>query len=1556
MKTSRLICTLAALCWLALPAAAQSQEAPLTQKDLGNRKALVGNGCVINQYGSAAQLLTNYGDLEAVTDEDLNNFTTITGVSVGTGVRPIFGVRDTRHTYAPGVKAGFTIVSPQQGGLLGLNLASTFTIITYLDGEMQESLSIDEELGTGVDLNLIKIPGSDNVSVDLTVTPTKEFDEVYLQTAGLDVEAISQLGIKYAFVGESTEYPLTTNGVKDFNDSLAINLEGCEGMPWPVDNWIRHDDLVERFYDDDLTDKLTTGGIAIGEWCHVHTAFNQTLEAGTEVGFVYSNKGLLDLNLGGFTTISFYRNGDKVQEERLEASVLGLGVINTSDQIKSAATANVEFDAVRFTIGAGALAVNAGELAVYYGFIKKKPIVDHHCPINANVGTNICDAQTTFQLLSNASIPVVWSITEAPTDEAKDAVKIDGNGYVTNLTENGDYTFRATATDGCYEEVVLNKGTNLEYIDEATCSTPLVNDGTLGERFELSEEPENQGALISISDLKDPNNVLSGASDAYATFTNLTVAGNISIIGVKSKDSESFSGIMQWEAGESLRTGFIIENTSTFLNANVLNFYRILLYNDGEEIDPSLYNEGVIDESNAVGVGLIGDQQSQKTRFSIQVPAGIEFDEIRLWTSGVADIGLTELRIYNAFVERASDNCSDPLGQDGCIIPISIENGATVIPQIDFQTVSAASAVTDISHLVDNDMNTCMLVATTAEVGGGTIFRVKLGRTADYHQQFGLVMDNATFVAGIGVAGWMTIETYLDGEPTGEEFTNWSVLGLDVIGYGDKKYLISRPKQPYDEIRITIAGVATVLDYQRYYGLFFRNDTDYDGLPDCQDSESCTTGFDIEAQNQICANSGVDLAFTFSGGVSGVEYTLSCPALGFAQKFKNAQTAGDPIDVTIPDETFKEAGRYSFLIQDGSGNTVNNFMVYVYPQRTTWRTNAVDQDWNNWSNWTNGSPYCCTDVIIPSGAERYPVLPTDENGEIFCCDGIHFAPGAEVVNTLRLAYAKAWVETALRPNRYYLFTPPLQAMITGDMFIPEALKGGAMTDYFVALDGTTAPESRLNPSVYQRVWQTYVNGKLLNNQNEAMPVETNPEGLAGQWSRNFNALLNRYNAGNGIALWVDNGNLPAGQDFVFRFPKEHTAYSYRTDYNEVIEDMKDQSTTQADPSIVDYGRLGTPGRFAYELAEGMAASAPDDNYPESKAYAFPTTAENKPQLTLKVMNDAEILTGGSGNSGFNKCFLAGNPFMSYIDMKSFLEANAGTVGEISVYDGNSYSNASLDGEGNLVFSGTGQPLIAPMEAFLATVKDEANIPTEQINSDGAASYKDKYVLSITFTPDMLVDGHSTQPAANAPAATGLRVIAQTGDTRSAVWIDGEQTDDATGELMTDGEVTPRLALFAAVDGKARVITSAQAPQIAMGMMMERADSVTLSFEPAGGFDLSAWQLEDRETGFTYALDAPAELPKVGTNAGRFVLTRTATDAATGKGTDVYVELTAQGTAMVKSTATGIARLSVHDTAGRLLKQTAAHGSLSAEVALPQGVSLLTAELSNGSRQTFKLMR
>ena len=51
-------------------------------------------------------------------------------------------------------------------------------------------------------------------------------------------------------------------------------------------------DLKNKILDDDLENKLSTGGIAIGEWCHIQIGVNKVFEAGTEVGFKYSSAGL----------------------------------------------------------------------------------------------------------------------------------------------------------------------------------------------------------------------------------------------------------------------------------------------------------------------------------------------------------------------------------------------------------------------------------------------------------------------------------------------------------------------------------------------------------------------------------------------------------------------------------------------------------------------------------------------------------------------------------------------------------------------------------------------------------------------------------------------------------------------------------------------------------------------------------------------------------------------------------------------------------------------------------------------------------------------------------------------------------------------------------------------------------------------------------------------------------------------------------------------------------------------------------------------------------------
>ena len=54
--------------------------------------------------------------------------------------------------------------------------------------------------------------------------------------------------------------------------------------------------------------------------------------------------------------------------------------------------------------------------------------------------------------------------------------------------------------------------------------------------------------------------------------------------------------------------------------------------------------------------------------------------------------------------------------------------------------------------------------------------------------------------------------------------------------------------------------------------------------------------------------------------------------------------------------------------------------------------NTTSTDWNVWSNWIEGSPYKCTDVVIPTGAKVYPVLTTPVADNDNQCNGIHFEP------------------------------------------------------------------------------------------------------------------------------------------------------------------------------------------------------------------------------------------------------------------------------------------------------------------------------------------------------------------------------------------------------------------------------------------------------------------------------------------------------------------------------------------------------------------------------------
>lgn len=289
------------------------------------------------------------------------------------------------------------------------------------------------------------------------------------------------------------------------------------------------------------------------------------------------------------------------------------------------------------------------------------------------------------------------------------------------------------------------------------------------------------------------------------------------------------------------RIGFVVEATGTALNLHALEFMQIRCYHNGEEIYRHL-----IDENNAISADLIGSEKVQKVRYSIEVPSidkngkPTQMDEFQLWNTGVINVGGSVLRIYYAFIEEAADECSSPLVCGSQVL--SNRNSHTTLnaDATKFGGVVQVSVVNDnLSYLIDNDLNTCMTVANSVSVGTGQIFAVKMGKTLDYHHQLGIVIDNRTYLASVKVGSWLTVETYRNGEPTGDKNTDWSVVGANVAGFGDKNILFMQPKNAYDEVRITVAHAVGGLDVIKFYGMVARGDIDNDGIPDCKDECSC---------------------------------------------------------------------------------------------------------------------------------------------------------------------------------------------------------------------------------------------------------------------------------------------------------------------------------------------------------------------------------------------------------------------------------------------------------------------------------------------------------------------------------------------------------------------------------------------------------------------------------------------------------------------------------------------------------------------------------------------
>lgn len=806
---------------------------PSAPNYLKNRRALVGPGCTVNSVGAGVSVAAGLKDLQNLCNDNLDDYTEFPAlVDATVAVSPVVSIKDNKHYYAKGTEAGFTICTSSDAGILKVDVSTLYGIKFFKDGKAVSDM-VAVKTGqniTGLGLSLLTIPGNSMVTKSFVAEAPEDFDEVQLYRLGVKANVGEVLNIKYAFVGKARQYTITNNkenGIAKYAQEQgrgAFTLEAKADGPTDKLGLSR-----KNLIDEDLTNSFTVSAVLkIGSSLPVTVVARpsdgkEVFPAGTEVGFKYNSSTVLNLGVGNGATITLYdKDNKKIKEYPIEATVLGLNVIKTSKDGELVLKAPKGFSAVKLQFP-GVLDINLGKDDVNYAFVRMAPdLATHHCPIEANSSRDVCGCENEYQLTHNASVPVTWRLVSQPADS--NISLNEQTGKVTNIYVPGDYTFMAKAADGCTETTTIHYA---PYYDPAEHGVTLLTNNASETKYELSGN--NGGALLQLfGGIENASNVLNSSLNDYASVkAGVSLVENTGIIGIKSVDKSALNKNI--DKTHKMQAGFVVTFNSTVLDLKALNLYNIQLYKDGKKVAG-----GVATHWGAISAGLIGSEDTQKMRMSIDVPAGTDFDEIVLFNSGVIDTNLAKPNIYYAYVcddemDNASNNAlygTELVSMDGT--DASINWDKTNILSL----ANIGNGLDGISNLIDNSIETGLTFPLGLSANGAYV-TVNVGKVVDKGQKIIMVSEDKELGLGVKLIKAIKLTTCLNGVDQ-EELTDWKVLGADVIGTGGKQYATLKPTKSFNQVRLTVVGGLNLADNIKVYGLALGSDINEDGTStDC---------------------------------------------------------------------------------------------------------------------------------------------------------------------------------------------------------------------------------------------------------------------------------------------------------------------------------------------------------------------------------------------------------------------------------------------------------------------------------------------------------------------------------------------------------------------------------------------------------------------------------------------------------------------------------------------------------------------------------------------------
>lgn len=811
--------------------------------------ALVGHNCMVSRFPDGVAVGTGVKDLSNLCDENLDNYCDLPGVAdVGLLVgSPIVAVKDMKHYFDKDTKAGFKISG--ESSLLKLDvLKSNYRIRFYKDGKELKTSPVEQLGFTVLGLSVGNVDlGSNAVDIVAAEQPTEDYDEIALiGQDGIQLNVLKGLKIYYAFVGDA-EYSLTDKRIQAYDESIRLTPKS-----------------TDYFNQQNLTDENLDNGVGISAVAQLGVSLgyaqvlakktntsSEVFPAGTEVGFVYSDGALI----GAGVTPKIYlldKKGNEVYSKVVETTILSIGV--GAEGKKVSIKAPCEFSGVKMrTIGVEV----ANGVKVKYAFVIPEPTTaGHQCTMSPTATLDICSCEekyvlnwdkknypdASWEMVSSTDNNVTFDAAKYTLDFGKSKAYLEGNGATATVD------MKLTNTDGCSQQITINYGGNNQPVEKKEMA--LVNTNPAKPAYELGDG--NSYGLNILSIVKNSANILSSKLNSFASYFGGISIGESYLCSIKKTEG------MISDGSKAIQAGFVVTAKGSALTADVLKLMNVKIYYQGKEVGHQI-------NTAAIAAKLIGSEGTHKLRYSIKVPVGTQFDEIRLYSDGLLGAKLSVMNIYYAYTADENAILDDPT--EGAEIVSFDNNGASINADRTQSAgvLKAGNGMKDLTNCIDGSLETCTTFPMGVGAGEGSILAVKLGVTATRNKQLVVVVNQAALGVGVDLGSGIVVKTYkkkeaaagpakaykadeqgsedsqkTDDSDVVETFSDWSILGANLITRGNKGFIVLTPTKDYDEVSITQGAALQIAEGLKVYGILLRNDADGDGTPDTEmPSEDC---------------------------------------------------------------------------------------------------------------------------------------------------------------------------------------------------------------------------------------------------------------------------------------------------------------------------------------------------------------------------------------------------------------------------------------------------------------------------------------------------------------------------------------------------------------------------------------------------------------------------------------------------------------------------------------------------------------------------------------------